>query len=106
MRYLIYVPGQSDGTVKDLFGKLGLSEIENGIEVISSAGPDGQRGKLCGWLSSTQNQLIYKPEAQTWIPSAKSGDRESGAYWIGIWKDSPPTEELSLIHISEPTRPY
>lgn len=93
MRYLIYIPGQHDGTVKELFAQLGLSEIENGIDVIASEGPDGQRGKLCGWLSSTQNQLLYKPEAQTWIPSAKSGDRESGAYWVGVWNDSPPTEE-------------
>lgn len=94
MRFLIYIPGQnSDGTAKELFGKVGLGDIAGGIDVKPSEGPDGERGKLFGWLSSTQNQLIYKPEAQTWIPSAKSGDRESGAYWVGIWNDSPPTEE-------------
>lgn len=35
--------------------------IAGGIDVKLSEGPDGERGKLFGWLSSTQNQLIYKP---------------------------------------------
>lgn len=93
MRYLIYVPGQSTESQSELLGRVGLSEIGQGLDAKASEGPDNGRGKLFGWLSSTQAQLIYKPEAQTWIPSAKSGDRESGAYWVGIWKDSPPTEE-------------
>jgi hypothetical protein len=93
MRYLIYIPGKNDCTADQMFAAAGLSEISHDLQVINSEGPDGQRGRLCGWLSSTQNQLIYKAEAQTWIPSAKAGDRESGAYWIGIWNDSPPTEE-------------
>jgi len=94
MRFLIYIPGQnSTGTSKELFEKVGLGDIASGIDVKPSEGPDGDRGRLCAWLSSTQNQLIYKPESQTWIPSAKAGDRESGAYWVGIWNDSAPTEE-------------
>ncbi|MCA9010358.1 MAG: hypothetical protein KDB01_11455 [Planctomycetaceae bacterium] len=94
MRFLIYIPGQdSDCTAKDLFERVGLGEIASGLDVKQSDGPDEGRGKLCGWLSSTQNQLIYKPEAQTWIPSAKAGDRESGVYWVGTWNDAPPTEE-------------
>lgn len=93
MRYLIFIPGQHSGTTKELFASVGLSDIEHEIQVINSDGPDGNKGKLCGWLSSTQNQLIFKPDVQTWIPSAKSGTRESGAYWVGIWNDSPPTEE-------------
>ncbi len=92
--FLIYIPGQkSTGTSKELFETVGLGDIAGGIDVKPSEGPDGERGRICAWLSSTQNQLIYKPEAQTWIPSAKEGDRESGAYWVGIWNDSPATEE-------------
>ena len=93
MRYFIFVPGQSDGSVKDRFNALGLGSIEHEIQGKPSEGPGDQRGILFGWLSSTQNNLIYKPEAQTWIPSAKAGDRETGAYWVGVWNDSPPTEE-------------
>jgi len=94
MRFLIYIPGQnSEGTPKELFETVGLGDIAGGIDVKPSEGPDGERGRLCGWLSSTQNQLIYKPESQVWIPSAKAGDRDSGAYWVGIWNDSAPTEE-------------
>ncbi len=93
MRYLIYIPGQHSGTTKELFASVGLSDIEHEIQVINSDGPDGNKGKLCGWLSSTQNQLIFKPDAQKWIPSAKCGTREPGAYWIGLWNDSPPTEK-------------
>lgn len=93
---MIFVPGDThvDGTAKDLLKAVGLEHLARGIEPKPSEGPDGLRGRLFWWSDSTvAGHFLYKPEVQTWIPSAKSGDRKSGAYWVGFFNDSPPTEE-------------
>ncbi len=96
MKFLIYVPGmgQNDGSPSEVLKKVGLEHLAKGIDVKQSEGPDGERGRLFWWPDSkTAGQFLYKPGTQTWVPSAKDADRESGAYWIGLFKDSLPTEE-------------
>ena len=84
----------NDGSPSDLLKSVGLDHLSKAIDVKQSEGPDGERGRLFWWPDSkTAGQFLYKPGTQTWIPSAKDGDRESGAYWIGFFNDSPPTEE-------------
>lgn len=96
MRFLIFVPGDApvDGKSADVLKSVGLEHLTKGIDVKQSDGPNESRGRLFWWLDSkTAGHFQYKPELQTWIPSAKCGDHESGAYWLGFFNDSPPTEE-------------
>jgi hypothetical protein len=96
MRFMIFVPNapSTGGTAEDLLKSVGLEHLARGIDPKASEGPDGLRGTLFWWSNSTvAGHFLYKPEVQTWIPSAKCGDRASGAYWIGFFNDSPPTEE-------------
>lgn len=95
MRFMIFVPGSStvDGKPADVLKAIGLEHLARGIDVKQSDGPNECRGRLFWWQDSkTAGHFQYMPEKQTWIPSAKCA-RESGAYWIGFFKDSPPTEE-------------
>ena len=39
----------------------------------------------------------------TYNPKAKPGDAD---YWGDVYGDNSTNNQLSLIHISEPTRPY
>jgi len=97
MKFLIYVPdcGPVEGTPADVLKSVGLAHLARGIDVKASDGPNESRGRLFWWLDSkTAGHFAYKPESQTWIPSAKCGDRESGAYWIGFFNDSPTEEDL------------
>jgi len=97
MRPLIYIPGREDRSPAEHFAAVGLGEISAGLDVMRpTSGPvamSGDPGLLFGWLSPTQNQFDYFPDKQTWIKSAANGDLNAGAYWVGIWNESPPTEE-------------
>lgn len=95
MRFLVFVPTDQSSlskSPKDVLQSVGLGELAAGIDVRRVQGPEEKAGLLFGWLSPDQNQLRYTPSEQTWIPSAKHGDRESGAYWVGFWNSAPPTE--------------
>lgn len=95
MRPLLYIPKTAkDQQPREHMADVGLEEIAAGLDVRQVAeGPDNTGGLLFGWLSPTQSQFDHFPNKQTWVPSAKRGDLPSGAYWIGMWDDSPPTEE-------------
>ncbi len=56
-------------------------------------GPDGGPGLLASWRPGHPQQRIgYYPDEQEWLPATcESGTKP--AYWIGFWKDSPPTPE-------------
>lgn len=94
MRYLIWIPEhdkQKRG--EHLLQAVGLGDHAKGFDALPALGPDGKQGWLFGWLDHVQNRLTFDPEAQVWIQSLPEGDRPEGAYWVGIWKDSRPTEQ-------------
>ena len=95
MRFLLYVPGPAKGkTPQDELTRVGLGEIAAQVDTGDTpTGPDGKGGLLFGWLDSIQNRFGFLPDQQTWIPSAASGDRATGAYWVGLWNEDAPTEE-------------
>jgi hypothetical protein len=94
MRYLIFVPKpQTKQMGAALLESVGLGDHAKGFDTMQcAAGPTGSSGVLFGWLDPVQNRLVYEPEKQTWIPSLAEGDRPAGAYWVGVWNESKPTE--------------
>lgn len=92
MRYLIWIPKSEVKDHSALLESVGLEDHAKGFDALPSAGPGETRGVMFGWLDHTQTRLTYEPEKQTWIPSLSDGERPAGAYWVGIWNDSKPTE--------------
>ncbi len=93
MRYLIFIPkGKSKLQGKALLESVGLGDHAKGFDVLPVQGPGNVSGWLFGWLDPAAPRLTYEPEKQTWIPSLIEGERKAGAYWVGIWNESPPTE--------------
>ena len=95
MRFLLFVPGSDHkGTPQEVLASVGLGEIAHGVDTRPvNAGPNETGGGLLfGWLSATQSQFDVFPERQKWLPSLADGDRKSGAYWVGLWNNDPPTE--------------
>lgn len=96
MRYQIFIPKTvtPDPTPADALRSVGLDVLADGCDSQNCVkGPDGQPGRVFAWLSPDALQLGYQPERQTWIPSAKRGDRKAGAYYVGFWDDSPVSEK-------------
>lgn len=94
MRYMIFVPNPASGKAKatGLLESVGLTDHAKGHDALPVQGPGNVAGWLFGWLDHEQSRLCYEPNKQTWIPSLADGDRGAGAYWVGIWNDSKPTE--------------
>jgi hypothetical protein len=95
MRYLIFIPKPSAKLQgRALLESVGLGDHAKGFDALPiAAGPTGQAGTLFAWLDHEQTRIAHEPDQQTWIPSLISGDQPSGAYWVGVWNDSPPSEK-------------
>lgn len=103
MHYQLFLPSPNgDRSLNDSLAAVGLADhAGNATPIKCEKGPQGLSGKLVGWISTAagKTRLEYRPDEQTWIPSVPIDGRERGAYWVGIWNESPPTE-------SELRRPY
>lgn len=103
MHYQLFLPtGNVEQSLNESLAAVGLADhAGNATPIKCEKGPGGLSGKLVGWISTAAGStcLDYRPDKQTWIESVPVDGRERGAYWVGIWNDSPPTE-------SELRRPY
>ncbi len=93
MRHMIFIPkAESKLEGHALLSSVGLEDHAKGFDCLSIQGPGNVSGWIFGWLDPSQPRLTFEPEKQTWIPSIVEGERASGAYWVGIWNESKPTE--------------
>jgi hypothetical protein len=91
--FQVFIPDSPEQKTVPL-ASVGLIDGFRGHETDrTQSGPDGKPGAVYSWITPQAVRFGYKPDQQTWIPSAKNGDQESGAYWVGFWNDSPPTEK-------------
>lgn len=97
--YLVYVPdqhvqasGEHDPPMHPL-EYVGLPDhVASAFQVGIASGPDGQAGSLFGWHAPTAAfRLQHTPDKQDWIPAVPHHDQPAARYWLGFWKDSPPT---------------
>lgn len=94
MHYKIYIPGVDtpndshlvDAGCGDLFRDCGAD-----WEQVSN-GPDEGRGMVCTHRSGRRecDPPDGIPKDFKWSPSAKNGDHEKGAYWVGIHPEHTP----------------
>lgn len=94
MRPLLFIPGaKPEGSLQEEFRRLGLGELHRQIDCIPSEGPDGQPGRLFAWLDPKNNQIAFRADSQTWLPASGFDGSTAARYWVGVWNESPPTEE-------------
>lgn len=104
MHYLVFLPRRNEGPKNDLnlaqrLTAAGLADhATDGTPIFQHEGPSGEPGFCVGW-GNTSTKLNVRPDEQTWLQSVPRDGVEAGAYWVGIWDDSPPTE-------GELRRPY
>lgn len=101
MHYLLFIPNVKPSELESACRIAGLSAIvDQGYDVLpiqdSAAGVSGLN---IGWLSPSNPFVHYDRSKQTWLPSITKDEHGKPRYWVGIWKDSPPTQ-------SELRRPY
>jgi hypothetical protein len=57
-------------------------------------GPDGGPGLLYAWLGGQQDKRWHYSEAeQDWTASPPIDDLPAGRFYVGVWKNSPPSPE-------------
>jgi hypothetical protein len=103
MRFLVFIPNVSGG--RPSFADVGLSCVTGDGEPapewvdLDSFPPADRPGRLYGWPDGLDGVPMYQPDLQSWIAAAPLPDgvdglsRERGRYWLGLWKDSPPTAQ-------------
>jgi hypothetical protein len=86
MHFQIYIPGQPDvtGSLEKVGGRPDF--VANAEAITAPAGPDGQAGAIFAWWNRQDRHIGYQPERQEWIKSPNG-------YWVGFWKDDPPSPE-------------
>jgi hypothetical protein len=98
LHHLIYVSADTVrgiGKTADQLEAVGLADhaVAGLPDTIECDGPDGKFGTLYGWRKHGLGRLHFDPAAQTWIPAAAQGDLPPARYWVGLWNESPPTEQ-------------
>ena len=105
MHYLLYLPNdEKSGALKERLTAVGLDDhIDNATSNGCEAGPDGKPGTLLGWTStaSGNTRIEYRADEQEWKASYKTESADAGAYWVGIWTASPPTEGELRRHYTQ-----
>ena len=94
MHFLVYLPGEHAQPTQRL-AEVGLGHLVDSAGCTSPiVGPDGQPGTMFRWCDTVP--LAYRPKVQTWIPANQMGHLEPDRYYVGIWKEHPPTPKELL----------
>lgn len=92
---MVFLPGYA-GDERDELARRGLADLfDNTVSTIFSPvakGPDGGPGKHVIFYSQflPDTPRCYEPALQEWKPAPKSGDLESGRYWLGYVRGAKP----------------
>lgn len=96
MHFQIYIPATvaADHPGVHPLESVGLADLVGDSRQLGvDTGPDDARGVCFGWSRSGFPQLGYRPTVQAWRPAVPCGDLPARRYWVGLWKDSPPTPD-------------
>ena len=97
-RFQVFIPGTDYRNAEAALKGVGLSDLIANACYQQSEGPDGV-GVVISWPDSGDAITGYKPEEQSWKPAVPKGELKAGRYWVGIWKDRPPTpKDLKRVY--------
>lgn len=80
-------------TVAEQLTAVGLADHAAGAVTAIVDGPDGKTGTLFGWGDALRGRLHYDAAKQSWTPAAAHEELPACRFYVGTWKDSPPTPE-------------
>jgi len=89
MAGFVYAVDNEDVLSEKVITDAGLSNIFDGIDDISVSaynGPGGGKCVLFMGAGGSSRKIKYLPDEQKWVKS------KNGKYWIGFYKDDPPTQ--------------
>ncbi len=94
MQFLYFIP-DADAVTEAMLAELGLAEIIGSHQCgrLPGPGPGGSAGMLVASTEGTPADLRYVEAEQVWFPPAADDPDCPREYWLGYWKDSPPTPE-------------
>lgn len=107
MHYEIFIPewsprGDAGEKLETVARRGGFADLLGGHDVLRcDEGPDDKSGALIGWLSPENTQLVFRPDRQVWLPSFAKSEGGQSFYYVGIWKDHPPTESELRRHYTQ-----
>lgn len=94
--FLLFLPG-ARGQSPALLESVGLADFVAGAEFTEiGQGPTDQPGVLVAWRKpGGDSRFHFAADQQAWTPAAAGGPAApglaAGRYWVGTWKDAPPT---------------
>jgi len=102
VHFLVHVPCDVK-SLEQTAKVAGLTHLFGGHDVLPNhAGPGGEQfGVMLGWLSPGNPLMHYSPEQQDWTPSVVKDENGKPRYWVGIWKEKPPTESELRRHYTQ-----
>lgn len=101
MHFLIFLPNATQATIEATCKQADLSDMLVGHDVLAQvSGPENQTGCMLGWVTPQAPLMHYAPAEQEWVPSIQKIDGRP-LYWIGIWKEKPPTESDLRKHYTQ-----
>lgn len=107
MHYLVFIPDARPQDLESVAKIAGLTDLCDGTHDTKpdAVGPNKLSGLMLGWLGPGNPFIHYEQAKQTWLPSIVKDEAGNSRYWIGIWKESPPTEsELRRAYTQEGPR--
>lgn len=101
MNYLLFFPDISAKKLPETARRAGLSTVVDiGFDAIAGDNAvAGKAGLHVGWTSPTSPFVNCRPSEQEWVPSLVKNEDGTPIYWVGFWRDKPPSQ-------SELRRPY
>lgn len=103
MHYLLFIPGATPQTLESIAKVAGLSDLIDGGQDVQRTenSPANQPGLMLGWLSPTNPHIHFDASRQQWVPSIAKDDAGHPRYWVGFWKDNPPTQSELRRHYTQ-----
>ena len=104
MHFLVFIPDCTPAELEQRAKAAGLADLLTGHDVLPHiAGPQELTGIMLAWTSPTSPRHDYSPTEQEWVPSILKSDGKP-VYWVGFWKDKPPTEGEIRRHYTQQGR--
>lgn len=103
MHYLLFIPDTRHQDLEAAARRAGITDcIDPGFDHLPSVtGPQNLTGLMIARLGPGASQMNYDAGRQEWLPSIAKSDTGNPLYWVGIWKDSPPTEAELRRHYTQ-----
>ena len=105
MHFLIFLPDATPADIEPRTKVAGIMHLLGGHDVLPNhPGPQQQTGLMIGWASPTTPRINYEATQQEWVPSVVKDEAGKTRYWVGFWKEKPPTSgELRRAYTQDGT---